>query len=697
MLPFGRLLLLALSLLAAVAASAATPNVLLLITDDQGWGDVPWRGSPARMPNLDTLRQSGTELMRFYASPVCSPTRAALYTGRSAFQQGIRDQFAPIDDGMSLLEHLMPETFRAAGYQTALTGKWHLGSTNAAHHPNARGFEKFYGFLGPAIDYNTHRFAGAAAGNGPIDWQRDGATLTEAGYSTDLIAAEEVRLLRARDKTKPFLHVVTFNAPHTPYAAPDNLKANYPTLTGDAQTYAAMLESLDNGLGAILAELTAQGLNDDTLVVFVSDNGGAGNSPARNTPLRLAKGNIFDGGIRVPGVIRWPGVVRAGATSDQFVAAQDIFPTIAAAVGVTPRNSLPLDGVNVWTPLRTGATAIDRSFTFATEVNYAHFDGRMKLVRIGATTDQLYDIVADPSEATNLAAAQPATLARLQAGLAASLARSLSAEPAGDASVINLSARAAVGGTAGTPILGFVVTGGAKRLAVRGVGPALAAFSVPGFLPDPLVELRQGQTLVQSNNDWLAADAATFASVGAFALPAASKDAALVATLPANDYTAQISSAVAGASGVALVEVYDTGTGGTAARLVNASARAFVGTGAAILIPGIVVGGNGAAGLLIRAAGPALGKFAVPGALADPVLALYRGNDLIATNDDWGAATNAAQIATTGAASGAFAFDAGSRDAALLTTLPANANYSVQVSGKNNTTGTVLVEFYLVR
>jgi len=133
--------------------------------------------------------------------------------------------------------------------------------------------------------------------------------------------------LRTRDKTRPFLHVVTFNAPHTPYAAPENLEANYPTLTGDAQTYTAMLESLDNGIGAILTELTAQGINNDTLVVFVSDNGGAGNSPARNTPLRLNKGNVYDGGIRVPAIIRWPGVVRAGATSEQFVAAQDIFPT----------------------------------------------------------------------------------------------------------------------------------------------------------------------------------------------------------------------------------------------------------------------------------------------------------------------------------------------------------------------------------
>ncbi|MBL9187785.1 MAG: arylsulfatase [Opitutaceae bacterium] len=676
---------------ALFAAAATPPNVLLIVADDQGWGDVPWRGSPARMPNLDALRQSGTELLRFYASPVCSPTRASLLTGRSAVQLGIRDQFAPNDAGLSLLEHLMPETFRAAGYQTALIGKWHLGSTTAERRPLARGFDRFYGFLGPAVDYYTHLFTGPAGG---LDWQRDGVTLNEPGYATDLIAAEAVRLLRTRDPAKPFFHVVTFNAPHTPYAAPEELKANYPTLSGDAQTYAAMLESLDLGLGRILAELTAQGLANDTLVVFVSDNGGTG--PGRNTPLRLNKGNIYDGGIRVPALIRWPGVVRAGATSDQFVTAQDIFPTIAAAAGVTPRNRLPFDGLNLWPTLRTGAPVVERTFAMATTANYAQFEGRMKLVRIGAR-EELYDIVADPSETNNLAAAQPAVLARLQATLAGTLARSLGPETHGDARVTNLSVRAAVGGTAGTPILGFVVTGGEKRLVVRAAGPALAAFGVAGALADPLLELRQGQALVQSNDNWSAIDAEAMAAVGAFGLSAASMDAALVVTLPPAAYTAQTSSVIAGGTGVALVEIYDTGTGATAARLVNASARAFVGTGASILIPGIVVGGDGAAGLLIRATGPALGKFGVADALADPMIALYRGSTLVATNDDWGAAANAAQITTSAAAAGAFAFDNGSRDAALLTTLPAGTSYSVQVSGKNNTTGTVLVEFYLVQ
>ena len=680
---------------------AAPANVLLIIADDQGWADVPWRGSPARMPNLDRLRLSGTELTRYYAAPLCSPSRAALYTGRSAALLGIRNIFSPRDDGLSPLEHLMPSTFRAAGYQTALTGKWHLGS-DAAHVPTARGFDHFYGFLGADISYYTH----LSVNQPRLDWQRDGQTLNEPGYSTDLIRDEEIRLLRTRDPGKPFFHVVAFNAPHVPFEAPPELLRNYPMLTGNAQIYAAMLESLDIGIGKILDELTVQRLDADTLVVFVSDNGGPANSPARNTPLRGAKDSTYDGGIRVPAILRWPGVVRAGAVSEQLVAGHDIFPTIAAATGVTPRNSLPLEGLNLWNTLRDGAPAVDRSCTFLSTTDSAQFEGRWKLVSRGTTTE-LYDMVADPSEANNVAAAQPTVLARLRGALAAELDRSLSAGSVGDARVINLSARAQTGGTAGTPILGFVVTGGDKRFVVRSVGPGLAAFGVTGVLADPILDLRTGQTLVRSNDNWLGTDTAAMAATGAFTLPNGSKDAALVVTLPPAAYTAQTRSAD-GASGIALVEIYDADAATGTARLVNASTRAFVGTGASILIPGISVGGSGAAGLLIRAAGPALEKFGVSNVLADPVITVFRGGDVVAVNDDWGQALSAqyftggllpspvAPLTAASAAVGAFALDPGSRDAALMVTLPGSASYTVQVSGKNGTTGTVLVEFYLV-
>lgn len=614
-------------------------------------------------------------------------------------QLGIRDVFSARDDGLNVLEHLMPETFRAEGYQTALTGKWHLGSSGA-HLPTARGFDRFYGFLGGAISYYAHLGENTTR----VDWQRDGTTLNETGYSTELLRDEEIRLLRTRDPAKPFFHVVAFNAPHSPLEAPPELLANYPALSGDARTYAAMLESLDDGIGKILAELTAQRLDADTLVIFISDNGGPGNSVARNTPLRGAKSGVYEGGVRVPAILRWPGVIRAGVTSDQFVSVQDWFPTVTAGVGVAPRSRLPLDGLNLWSILRGSAPAVDRSFTVVSTTDSAQFEGRWKLVARG---NELYDVVGDPSETSNVAATQPAAAGRLRAALTDALDRSLSAAGRGDARVTNLSARAAVGGAAGTPILGFVVAGGAKRLVVRGVGPTLAGFGVGGVLADPIVELRQGPTLVQANDNWLVPDAVAMAASGAFALPAGSRDAALVLTLPPAAYTAQTRSVDDG-SGVALVEIFDAEADVGPARLVNASARAYVSTGASILIPGIAVGGNGAAGLLIRVAGPALGKFGVTGSLADPVLTVFRGSDIVARNDDWGVAQSSQYAAATTLPSpvaaltaavnavGAFPFDAGSRDAAVLVTLPAGANYTVQVSGKNSTTGTVLVEFYLL-
>ncbi len=292
--------------------------------------------------------------------------------------------------------------------------------------------------------------------------------------------------------------------------------------------------------------------------------------------------------------------------------------------------------------------------------------------------------------------AEPAVLARLRAALEAALDRSLSAEPAGEARLTNLSARTAAGGAAGTPIVGFVVAGAAKRVLVRGVGPALGAFGVTGVLADPALELRTTAGLVQRNDDWAGADAAAMAALGAFALPAGGKDAALLATLPPGAYTALVSDATGGAGGVALAELYDGDGAAPAGRLANASVRAAVGSGAQVLIPGLAVGGTGAAGLLIRAAGPALGRFGVADALADPVIALYRGSTLIASNDDWSGADNAAQIARAAAAAGAFGWDNGGRDAALLVTLPAGANYTVQVSGKGGATGTALVELYVV-
>ncbi|MBI5694091.1 MAG: hypothetical protein HZC55_28785 [Verrucomicrobia bacterium] len=270
----------------------------------------------------------------------------------------------------------------------------------------------------------------------------------------------------------------------------------------------------------------------------------------------------------------------------------------------------------------------------------------------------------------------------------------LQAEPA-TARLVNLATRALVGGAAGTPIAGFVVGGtGAKRVLVRAVGPGLAQFGLTGVLADPSVAvLTSGGATVAANDTWSGADAPTFAGVGAFALPSGSRDAAVVAALAAGPYTTPIGAG--GGSGLALLEVYDTQPAASTAVLVNASTRAFVGSGDTVLIPGFVVAGSGQARLLIRAIGPGLASFGVAGILADPELTLYDGPLAVASNDNWGSASNAGDILAAARQAGAFALPAGSRDAALLVPLRAGA-YTVRVGGVGNSTGTALVEIYVV-
>jgi hypothetical protein len=262
----------------------------------------------------------------------------------------------------------------------------------------------------------------------------------------------------------------------------------------------------------------------------------------------------------------------------------------------------------------------------------------------------------------------------------------------GTARLVNIATRANVGGTFGTPIAGFVIAGAARSVLVRAVGPALTSFGVAGALGDPRLSVVRGDgSTVAANDNWLASDGPAMTAVGAFSLPANSRDAALVSTLAAGPYTAPVT-APAGDAGVALVEVYDTGSA-AAGSIVNASTRAFVGTGDSVLIPGFVVGGNGSLRVLVRAVGPGLSGFGVPGLLADPVLTVFRDGAPVATNDNWSTAANAAEIAAAATNVGAFPLATGSRDAAVLVTLTPGA-YTAVVSGTGGTTGTALVEIY---
>jgi len=263
----------------------------------------------------------------------------------------------------------------------------------------------------------------------------------------------------------------------------------------------------------------------------------------------------------------------------------------------------------------------------------------------------------------------------------------------GTARLTNISTRVALGGAAGGPIPGFVLAGtGTRPMLARAVGPTLAAFGVGGALADPRLSLMSGTTTVATNDNWDASDAATMAAAGAFALAAGSKDAALVASLAPGAYTVPVT-ATDGGSGVTLLEVYNS-SASAASSVVNASTRAFVGTGDAVLIVGFVIEGTGSLPLLVRAVGPTLTGLGVGGALADPMLALFRGSTLLASSDNWSSGPGGAEVATVSSTVGAFALPTGSRDAAVVTTLPAGA-YTAIVSGGGSGTGTALVELYV--
>ena len=319
----------------------------MFVSDDMGWNEVGYHGSKIATPHIDGLAKEGVQLDRFYVHPICSPTRTALMTGRSPARFGIT---GPIGRGVVPLdEHFLPQTFQKAGYQTFMVGKWHLGERSDDHTPNARGFDHFYGCLGGVIDYYTHR-----RGRG-LDWQRNGKPVIEEGYSTDLFAAEAIRLLKNRDQKKSVFLYLPFNAPHQPAQAPDVLIQKYKRLGFASRTIgrAAAIEAMDAAMGRVLAAIKAEGMAKDTLVMFFCDNGsGGGSRGPRALPgqqsLRGGKGSVLEGGIRVPAVFRWPGVIRTGTTCSQLISAQDLFPTFAAAAGIKPANQKPFDGVNCW-------------------------------------------------------------------------------------------------------------------------------------------------------------------------------------------------------------------------------------------------------------------------------------------------------------------------------------------------------------
>ena len=344
------------------AGSASTqsrrPNILVIVADDMGYADIGLHGSrDIPTPNIDALMKSGMRFTDGYVSgPFCSPTRAGLMTGR--YPQRFGHEFnvgvgaANAEFGLPLTETTMADRLKSAGYRTALFGKWHLGSSDK-FHPQARGFDEFFGFLG-----GQHSYVDVLAdGSNPLlDGRKPAASVT---YLTDVLADRAVEFIR-RKSTAPFFLYLAFNAVHVPMEATDKYLARFPTIADPRRkTYAAMLSAMDDAIGRTMAAVRAQGIEEDTFVVFFNDNGGPTMegttiNGSSNAPLRGSKRQTWEGGIRVPFAFSWKGRIPAGRVDSRPIIQLDVFPTALAAAGVAVQAAWKLDGVNLL-PLLTSS------------------------------------------------------------------------------------------------------------------------------------------------------------------------------------------------------------------------------------------------------------------------------------------------------------------------------------------------------
>ena len=410
------------SLLAASALQRhrRRPNVLVILADDQGWGDLSINGnSNLSTPHIDSLAGDGAMLDRFYVCSLCAPTRAEFLTGRYYPRGGVRG----VDVGferLNLDERTIAETFKSAGYRTAAFGKWHNGSQHP-YHPNARGFEEFYGFTSghwgqyfdPELDHN-------------------GTPVRGKGFIIDDLTNHALDYL-AQNRERPFFCYLPLNTPHAPMQVPDRffekfanmqpgMRARAPEQEDIGMTRAAlaMCENIDWNVGRVLAKLDELKLRDDTLVVYFSDNGP--NSWRWNGGMKGRKGSVDEGGLRAPFLIRWPGVIKAGARISQMGAAIDLLPTLADLAGIPTGTSKPLDGRSL-KPLVTGPSETwpERmlfSLQLGWETNYVQ---RMEHKKVTVRTQQyrldpsgrLFDMDADPGQDTDVAERHPDVAARL--------------------------------------------------------------------------------------------------------------------------------------------------------------------------------------------------------------------------------------------------------------------------------------------
>ena len=428
---------------ASVQADDKRPNIIFIMADDLGNADLGYRGGQVITPNIDKLAQGGVRLEGFYGQQVCTPSRAALMTGRYPMRYGLQTLviFPSHTYGLPTDERTLPQALKEAGYKTLMTGKWHLGHADRKFWPQNRGFDYFYGNVLGEVEYFTHDRGGV------IDWQRNGTFLNEKGYYTTLIGDEAVKLIDQQDGKQPFFLYFASLAPHAPYQAPQEYVDRYKSIADkQRRTYSGMITALDDQIGRIVAELDKKGLRDNTIILFASDNGGAtsglfaqgaksneeraheeggveqgAKAPASNAPFKGGKGGLHEGGVRVPAFVNWPAKLKPRVV-DAPLHMVDVMPTLLALTGAKGSPDHPFDGKDMWKTISEGAPSPNDDVLIDVEAfRGAIRKGDWKLIKIALLPGktELFDLARDPGETTNVAEQNPDVARDLEARLLA--------------------------------------------------------------------------------------------------------------------------------------------------------------------------------------------------------------------------------------------------------------------------------------
>jgi arylsulfatase A-like enzyme len=406
------------------------PNIVFIMADDLGWADVGYHGAKdIKTPNIDKLAKEGVKLETFYAQPMCTPSRAALMTGRYPMRYGLQSFVITPGQhyGLPTDERTIAEALKEAGYSTYALGKWHLGHSKKEYWPQNRGFDYFYGSTIGNIDYYTKKR------NGVMDWQRNGKFIEENEYFTDLITKDAVRIIEEQDGKKPFFLYIAHLAVHSPYQAPKKYLDKFMDIKDETRrTYAAMAASMDDSVKAVVDALDRKGLRDNTLILFISDNGGivgsgfssnmkkvAGNkpAPADNGPYKGSKASLNEGAVRTVALLNWPKQLKAG-TNNEIIHMVDWMPTLVGLAGGKAEGNKTIDGLDVWPVITQGKATPHESILINAEFHKgAVRKGDWKLIKKASLPSkiELYNLAKDVGEKNNVAKEYPKKVAELEA------------------------------------------------------------------------------------------------------------------------------------------------------------------------------------------------------------------------------------------------------------------------------------------